>query len=604
MRIQGSLFGRIVKWSGSAAARRGFAFCGAVLLFAPRAVHAQVFQSGDIIVAGNVPTDPYGGVNGVMDRVRGGVVTPLFQSDIYRYPTDLIVDKQGRLVFLAHTQTGNDADQGLFRLDPATGTLERLFLMRTTVSIGDTLPVGLDPVAGYSNAMQSLHMERSFSMSIADNKNNGWPEFLASDSYAWAMNIFDGASYHPHVLLYHLDTGIVEEGTSLGLLRPDAPVDMTGSGMDLWYEGFGRLGHAKTNLGMDGHWTIGDYTIDAHLRVCPVNEILYDNVALDNTLIPNISIKCGDITDDNVPSEDGVFHPFSAHTIGHLDGALYASTTEGGSGVPYMFSIDSRPPFMNPYDCNFYNAVTCAGPIPWTSTDGIPTASTWNSADGQGVLADNGNLLRVGNDGSINVIVPFPAGFNGRPVRWTGGASPGPLTASATAAVDDTVGALLLRADTLVNVLITDPTGKRIGFNADGTTINEFGVRGVTSAVGATGWPHLIALANPVPGNYMAQIAGLDAGTYGVTGYLGRSDVGGSSAITTGDATAGSLETRTLRIVAPLSVNWYSGVLGVAGGGAASPGFGFDRVGPVPSRGGVHFACRIPTGGNVSLEIF
>jgi hypothetical protein len=607
MRLQHSLFRKLAQSCRSVAARGLFACCGAALLFVPSAVHAQVFQSGDIIVPANVPTDPYGGVHGVMDMVRGSTVTHLFESETFWSPTDMIVDKQGRLVFIAHPRTGNDGDQALFRLDPATGALERLFLMRRYVSIGDTLPEGIQNVVGYSESQQSLHLEKSFSMSIADNQNNGWPEFLASTSYAWSMNILDGTYYHPHVLRYHTETGIVDEGTSLGLLRSDAPVDMTGSGMDLWYEGFGRLGHAKTDLGLDGHWTIGHTTIDAHLRVTPVNEILYDNVALDNTLVPNISVKCGDITDDNVPAEDGSFHPFTANCIGQLDGALYASTNEGGSGVPYMFSIQGRPPFLNPYDCNFYNAVTCVGPIPWTTTDGVPTASYWNSADGGGVLADNGNLLRLGNDGSTQVIVPFPAGFNGRPVRWTGSAAPASAAlaaATTTAVVDTPVAALVLRADTLVNVLITDPSGKKIGFNADGSTLNDFGVRGVVSAVGASGWPHLIALVNPTPGTYTTQIAGLGAGTYGVTGYLGQSDVGGNSALATGDATSGSLETRTLQIVAPLSLTWSGGVLGVGGGGSTSLTFGFDHVGPVPSRGEVRFACRIPVSGSVSLEIF
>ena len=606
MRLQHSFFRKLTRLRRSVAARCLFASCGALLLFTPYAVRAQVFQSGDIIVPANVPTDPYGGVHGVMDLVRGGTVTHLFESETFWSPTDMIVDKQGRLVFIAHTRTGNVGDEALFRLDPATGALERLFLMRAYAAIGDTLPEGIQNVAGYSESEQSLHLEKSFSMSIVDNQNNGWPEFLASNSYAWSMNISDGTSYHPYVLRYHTETGIVDLGTSLGLLRSDAPVDMTGSGMDLWYEGFGRLGHAKTDLGLDGHWTIGHTTIDAHLRVTPVNEILYNNVILDNTLIPNVTVKCGDLTDDSVPMENGFFHPFTANCIGHIDGALYASTNEGGSGVPYMFSIDSRPPFLNPYVCQFYNAVTCAGPIPWTTTDGVSTASYWNSADGSGVLANNGNLLHLGNDGSVQVIVPFPAGFNGRPVRWNGGASPGPspLAATSVATIDTSASALVLRADTLVDVLITDPNGKKIGFHADGSTINEFGAGGVVSAVGTTGWPHIIALVNPVPGNYTAQIAGLDAGTYGVTGYIGRSDVGGNSALASGDVTSGAVVTRTLLLVSPLSLTWYSGVLGVAGDGPSLLTFGFDHVGPVPSRGEVRFACRIPASGNVSLEIF
>ena len=575
----------------------------AFLLFAPPIVRAQVFQNGDIIVPGNVPVGSYG-INGVMDRIRGGIVTHLFESESFTSPTDLIVDQQGRFVFIASTPTRNAGDHALFRIDPATGTLERLFFMPVYASLNDTLPADIPEATGFSQTQQSLHLERSYSMSIDDHQNNGLPAFHASDSYVWAMNVFTGTPWRARVLRYHTDTGVVDEGTSLGLLRSDAAVAMTGSGMDLWYEGFGRLGHAKTDLDMDAHFNIGDLVVAAHLRLTPSNEILFDNVILDNTLIPNVTAQCENLTDDNVPLENGAFHPFTANSIGRIGGALYASTAEGGSGVPYMFSLSGRPPFLNPYACQFYPAVTHTGPIPFYTSDGLATTSSWNSSDGSGLLADNGNLLQLGVDGSVNVIVPFPAGFNGRPVRWTGGAAPAPLAAAQRAAVVDTpLAALVVRADALVNVLITSPDGKRIGFDADGSIVNDLGAGGVVMAAGTTGWPHLIAVVNPVRGNYSTQIAGLGAGTYGVTGYLGNSAMGGTAASTAGDATSGSLETRTLRIVAPLSLSWYAGALGVPHGGAESLSFGFDYAGPVPSRGEVRFACRIPAGGNVSLEI-
>jgi hypothetical protein len=234
MRLQNPLFRKIVRRCRSIEARRLLAFCVAFLPFAPPTVRAQVFQNGDIIVPGNVPVGPYG-VNGVMDRVRGGVSTNLFQSDVFSSPTDLVVDQQGRLVFIASTPTGNTGDLGLFRLDPATSTLERLFFMPAYAAIGDTLPTDIPEATGFSGTQQSLHLERSYSMSIDDHQNNGWPEFHASDSYVFAMHVFTGTTYRVRVLRYHTDTGSVDEGISLGLLAPDvSSVAMTGSSMDVW----------------------------------------------------------------------------------------------------------------------------------------------------------------------------------------------------------------------------------------------------------------------------------------------------------------------------------------------------------------------------------
>ena len=116
----------------------------AIALFtaAPSPAPAQTFAPGDIIVPGNRVVDGFGSTHGCFYRLRGGVVTPQFQSALFRGPRDMVIDAQHRLVFFAAIIGGNSNDFGLFRLDPATGTYERLYRFPYIVQPGDTIPNG------------------------------------------------------------------------------------------------------------------------------------------------------------------------------------------------------------------------------------------------------------------------------------------------------------------------------------------------------------------------------------------------------------------------------------------------------------------------------
>ena len=566
---------------------------------------AQVLQSGDIVVGGM----PAGYQTGVIWRIRNGAITPTFESNLYKNPRDMIVDPQGRLVFMASPDANG---WGLFRIDPASGSIERLFHVQHYVQLGDTLPDGMpDGVQGFDllGSSQSLHTEHTYSVSISDDANGGWPEVHVEDAYAWEMAVTTDPDvghghFFPMAFQYLPSTGRAQVGIDVSKIHTPY-LSMTGGGNDIWYGGIGKIAYAKPDLILKVHMKVGDTYVDALLRVTLTNEIKYDGLVLDNLQIPNVTVKCGNLTDDNVPLQGGSLYGMDFYELGLIGGALY---TAGGAGVSYNFSIQPRDPCLNPGDCSYYGAVTMDGPIPPTLSDGTGTYPDFSSTDGGQVLARvNYSIQQVNPAGGVTVINDGTDGLlkSGRPLRWTGGSSPALATSVKSSAVVDTaMSSLVVRVDSLANVLVTGPAGKKIGYNVNGSTVNDFGAAGLVSSLGPTGWPHLIVLANPTPGTYYTQIAGLGAGNYGVTAYLAHTVAGGIAASTSGSASAGSLVNRALQVGAPLSLSWSSGDVGVSPGSAPGPSFGFDRVGPVPSSDQVRFSCRIPASGVVSLEIF
>src|SRR3989442_14427393 len=102
---------------------------------------------------------------------------------------------------------------------------------------------------------------------------------------------------------------------------------------------------------------------------------------------------------------------------GLIDAALY--NTSPNTSLPYMFSLAGRPPFLNPYDCNFYGAATYAGPIPVFLSDGTPTTPDFTSTDGGKVLALVGwGIQEVDPAGGVTVINDGTDGIQkaGRPL--------------------------------------------------------------------------------------------------------------------------------------------------------------------------------------------
>lgn len=572
---------------------------------APATASAQALQSGDIVVPGNHVLDNWGNANGCMYRLRNGVPTMLFESSAFRGPRDMVVDSQGRLVFFASPTSRNSNDTGLFRIDPATGALERLFYFPYTVMPGDTLPEQVSPLGFYGSYMQSLHLQKGFGVVIDDDVNGGWPQIQTSESYGFAMSTTVSSGTGPTNYRYGAGDGVCEAGVSTALLPWAGTPSMAGDGSSIYYamhSMIGRTGAAtRLDLHLDGDW--GHFDLAA--RVPPKNELIITGSVFDNLRYPNVHVDCGGASDDDVPWNGNGFSVISLDGVGVLDGSLYVTSPSGATGTPYVFDVAPRAPYLNPYVCYWYSATKGRGMLDFWLPDGTATSAPLTSPDGGAVLGlGNGVIKRVTPDGSFDAIDSSQP-YTGRPWRWHGPSSSASAAASAsTAAADSGAQLLVVRTDALAYVLLTDAQGKRIGHDAAGNPVNDFGESGQVMTMGPGGWPRLIVLRDPLNGTFSAEVAATGAGNWSVKGYLAHEDGGSLVATTSGTSGGAGSVVRGLHVGQPTELTWYGSPLGV-GNPSETERMGFVSVGPVPARGEVRLAYRVPgSGARVRLDVF
>lgn len=575
------------------------ALSAALLAAAPAPAPAQNLQSGDIIIPGDV----YGG-GGCFYRLRGGVATPLFESSSYGTPGDMVVDSQGRLVFFASPRPiRNYNDNALYRIDPANGALERLFYFPNIVQPGDTIPGGASAATGFGGpSAQSLHLESQLQVVIDDNQNGGWPQIQSRKSYGFGLSTAVPAGQAPTTYRYGADDGICETGISSALLPwPGATPYMAADGSSIYYglnNVIGKTGApAILEMHLDGDW--GQF--DASLPLPPKNELIITGHVFDNTRYPNGQAQCGPWIDYDVPFYGGGFSVLSMDGLGVLGGKPYITSNSVATGTPYVFDIAKRAPYLNVYVCFWDTATEGRGMLDWGLPDGTPTSCPLTSPDGGALLGlGNGVIKRVDANGNFELLDSSQP-YTGRPWRWHG---PSSLAVAAAAVPDSGAQVLVVRADALVNVLLTDGLGRRIGHDAAGNPVNDFGESGQVLALGAGGWPRLLALRDPMNGAFAAEVAATGAGDWSVKAYLAHEGGGGLIATTSGASGGAGSVVRGLHVGQPTELIWFADLAG-AGEPGTTEGIGFVSVGPVPARGEVRLAYRVPgNGARVRLDIF
>ena len=585
-------------------------FVGMLAAAVPSAL-SQPLQSGDIVVPGINGLDNLGHVVGCIYRIRDDVVTPLFQSDQYSSPHDMVVDDQGRLVFIATPMSRNALDIELFRIDPATGILEPLWYFPAIVQAGDTLPHGAESATGflYPNMRQSLHLESSLSVSIVDDQNGGWPQIQNNRSYGFS--IYPGTDTAPRTFRYRPNTGICEAGVDVSPFPIGGNVYMVADGSTIYYGFFNMVGQtgapAQLNIQLDGDWG----TLDASVSLPPQSELILTGSVFDNLRYPNGLVVCGDEQDADVPFDAGTngFMPLAIQGLGVLGGALY-STASGSQSINYVFGLSPRGIWLSPYSCGWYTADKGDGQHD-NVINGVPTGSIYSSTDGNAVLGmgavpGGAAIKRATPGGGFEVVhggftagVPY-VGYTGRPWRWNEPASSLAVDAEASAQTGSQV--LVVRIDALANVVLTSPSGKRIGFDAQGAEVNEFGASGILISGPAGGWPRVIALRDPEAGVHETEVHITGAGDWSATAYLANENGATARQATSGSAPGAGTAERVLNVGQPASVHWYQSATGVEPGEA--PVAGFASVGPVPSRGTVRFVYHVPDGGTrIRLEV-
>src|SRR5262249_20640420 len=149
------------------------------------------------------------------------------------------------------------------------------------------------------------------------------------------------------------------------------------------------------------------------------------------------------VTDNNIPfNESGTFDSLSVASLAVLDGSLCASSACGCSGVPWMFNLTRRDPFLNPYCCCYYNSVQHFGPYHF----GQEPAPLYT------ISSEQGRILG-GSDNGSEVYSISPSGFQ---VLATGLGRPRGVAAFPPDLPTLSAAAMAIRIDSPVNVLLTD----------------------------------------------------------------------------------------------------------------------------------------------------
>ncbi len=511
-----------------------------------------ILQDGDIVIGGARVVDSFGSVVARLYRYRDGVVETIF--DGAGIPglsaiAHLFIDQQGRIVFTSGGCGGNVNNSALWRLDLATGVPELLACLPYIANAGN-IPPGLPPEATefYHLTLQSyrIYSTKVLRVTIDDDENGGWPQVGYEEAYGLTIGM-RSADYplgRPRSFRYLPEEGRFEDDVPLDLLSSGGALVVI-EGSYTYYANGHQIGRAQPTLvldvNLDGDWG----SISGQLGVSGRNELLFSGEVLDNTTIPNVNVDCGDLEDDNVPLESSSFKVLSGiNNVGFVDGGIFTTSNSVSSGKPYLFYLAPRGPFLNPFNCQFYPAVQYSGNIDFFQGKDIDLGI----GDGGRIIGTQrqaGKLVSVMPDGSFQELafgLVAPRGVAVYPpvqgIQYS---------RNLTLRVDQAVG----------HVLMTDPEGKRIGYLADGSEVNEIGSHAMVVNFGAEeGPPRMFTVSDPAAGNWRVSVAGLAEGAYELKAYLADTDVGGTRAMVAGLAESGTEQQYNLIVSPPLGLEF------------------------------------------------
>jgi len=487
---------------------------------------AESLQEGDIVI----------GAGSSVLLMRDGEISTLMEGPFGG--SELIVDSQGRIVFFRGGNCGNNSyNQGLYRADPVTGEIELLACLPRFPS-ADNVPPGFPPDIDYLYGVAGLHLTRSHHV-VIDDQAGGQPQASYEEAYGFAVRVNRNGETVRLVFNYLPEQDLLEEGISIAPFDAGNLPMIFVEGDTTWFGASRLICKAKSPIVIDVNFG----SVSGVVELAGSSTVVYDSETLDNTTIPNETNSCGDVTDtygiDPPPYEllDGITN------FGFLNGELFVASSSAGAGHPYLFDIRPRSPYLNPILCVWYETVEHFGPYDFF--EGVP-------------VPDFGKSITVGDrmigtsywGQSIFEVSPDSYSYlwiHDTPLGDLAAYPPDPGTSA---------GALLLRADANVNVLVTDPSGRRLGIDADGTVVNDFGADAQIVDFGVEGAPFVLAIGHPIAGEYDLQITGTDDGPYTMVSYLADTSAGGATIESSGDTEIGLVEHIDLEITLPLDAEF------------------------------------------------
>lgn len=521
-------------------------------------------QDGDLLVGAISENDSWGAA-GVIKRVRGGSVSTFCESpfvagpDLWRAPHDVLVDSRGRVVFLSELGRYDDT-RGLYallRCNEAGGVAEKLAIFGVNGSDSRGYPVPFPDLTVVKH-VGGLHLARKTAVVIDDDIAGGKPKTGKEDAYELVLSTpseFKSLRYLP-------STRESEEGARIVPFSTYGYPDATYYGGATYSALENVLGRDREPFRIDVKGTIGGVYFGLRLGLFGswsevgggLSQGSFEDVArtsfvLDNVLDPNRDGGCppGSIS-TAVPSGSasgtyGVPAGFG-EVAKHRNFGLTVTSNSAATGAgPYLTQFggvllddnpfnDGQALFLRPeLGCNAQRKLDFEPILPYWD----PTAPTATSNDVTRLVS--------GTDGLFGTQV-----FAGRVVQIRAGdrlttLASGLLRPNGIAAYPANVPAgsnvaIVIRIDSPVNVLVTDSNGKRIGVDASGNVVNDFGPFGY---VGDPGEPRFLAIRDPSPGTFSVDAVGTGTGPYAVHAYSVDTDkILGEHIVARGTATPGS----------------------------------------------------------------
>jgi len=308
-----------------------------------------------------------------------------------------------------------------------------------------------------------------------------------------------------------------------------------------------------------------------------------------NTAIPQIPSGCkppAPPLDNMMPTNSGgLLVPFNGGSIGSIlydeftGSGLIITTDYGPAQGPWLAGI-SEALLDNPGDPTQYfqdGYIGCIGvpfvpvtiPLPFFGTNPPPTGFALDAAPSYkpassiiGPVAAQFSSTLTGGTQVIQMVTGTnaPIVVTGAQLTALGfadaigvGAYPNGVSAGLSATI-------VLRVDSPVNILITDPNGKKLGVDSLGDSHNDFTGTIVNSTTGGSenfnngfdsgpGEPRFFAIKNPVPGTYNVESIGTGSGPYTVHVYsVNTGKPIGEAISTSGTASIGSAGTESFTL--------------------------------------------------------
>jgi len=530
-------------------------------------------QYGDLFVGGGRVIDPFGGTAGQVMLVRGGAASLFCQGPnqgplFFHQNVEVLADSLGRAIFLAHMPSTNSSlpHSGLFRCD-FPGDTPRL--LGVYEGFGSR-PAG-DPVQFPGDKFGQtggLHLARTRAIVI----QNDTAQIVNEDSYVFAAKRVVGTFPFNHISLksvrFRSLAGISEDGPEPEQQHNSGSgfiPDMLNYKGDTYSAGRGGVVRRQTDpltIQASGSAFGTQFNLSISL-LGGTREInsLTQTLLMDDVNTPNVASNCPPPpagVSAGTPASAGSYYSFQ--TEGEIlvtpDWQFGLMTTWNGLGMcgttltptcpwsPYIanvdqYLIDDDP--QNDNDNRFQRpevgcAVQRSVPVRPVMPQTAPATNLPNDPSKM-VLGPTGVFATQFPTGRVFRVPDSPAGVQDLlgsplPAAWGIAAFP-PQYVSPSGLV------IVIQINSPVDVLVTDPAGRRIGMDSGGVPVNDFGEKGYDTGPGSH--PRFYVIRGAAPGRFAVSSVGTGSGPFEIhTFALNLDRTFGEHLLSSGNASPGA----------------------------------------------------------------